>query len=468
MAPHFQDLASEIHLLIAQHLGTHDSLNLLSCSHYFYALLLPLAYKRVEVRGNWFDNIISLVQTALRNPQLCTLPRTLHIAEWTAFIELDRSWHGVDWIRDLLEDLRATGYDAALVNAKVKQVSCSENEEKVWTHGLETFNPDAWVGLLLTLFPNLTRLEIQFPERGVYVRRVVERAAKGEFDTPVLASVSEVFVTGWDNRVGLYPYRLMPFFALPSIRRFSCYKIGLNCSFLTTRNSSITDISIDSVSGVRELRDLVLSCPNLESYRHTYMVNDLSCSDVYGMLRFAKRTLKTIWLDISEYWLDYHERDLQISSPLMEFTALKLLHLPGFSFVSFLGDPQASGRPVLSDIIPPWLEILHIVKVGGKLYPKFMTSLLHYINSGKEHNMRLAELVIETWFCTPNIETPEPSDASESKHATIPSKDLAVLENELKQACSRENIRLCIHEKGDPLLQFEPMDSAVGLFEYLD
>ncbi|KAL2822462.1 hypothetical protein BJX63DRAFT_427029 [Aspergillus granulosus] len=110
-----------------------------------------------------------------------------------------------------------------------------EDEARAWCRHLRNKNPDAWLALLLTLTPNLFRLEVQFPKSAYWVQRIVEWAAQAQpIALSALQRVQEVYVSArWfefqDENQLVTQWTLM-FLGLSSLRR-----ITMDDSFMMRR-----------------------------------------------------------------------------------------------------------------------------------------------------------------------------------------------------------------------------------------
>lgn len=245
MAVNLAALPLELQLNVAQYVEhPHDRRSLVLCSRHFYSLLLPVLYETLRfadhcraTRGTF----AIVVQTVIRNPHLASSVRLLHLNGWDireveaskdATPNMDayiagrakcvmpsKEGRGNRNNSDHARPGRKT-YDFASIREKVRLASRSEAEENFWMTELQASYADAWVGLLLTLLPNLQRLELQFPYGTHFVPWVLGRAANRQFGTlPVLQSLTEAAVGWCDN--GCVPdlRNVLHFFKFPSMRR---------------------------------------------------------------------------------------------------------------------------------------------------------------------------------------------------------------------------------------------------------
>ncbi|KAL3443899.1 hypothetical protein BJX65DRAFT_191489 [Aspergillus insuetus] len=374
----------EIQLIIIQPLDTHDRLSLLRTSRHFYDCVHPLIYESLGPHRPQ-----RLVDALVRKPALCTYPRSLRLTAWDT---------PYPWVRDdgrnLDLDLILRRYDISPVLAKAREASLSEKEAMTWERDLKKENPDAWIALLLTLLPNLRRLEIQFPDRSTYVPQVILRAAAGQFSMPVLQHLEEVYVSASFEPYGLVTSLVLPFFGLPALRSVFTDALFDGERGVAIGSSPIKHLSIGACrGGLESLSELVRNCPDLESYRHGYFpfnvwtppsINPL----IYPAVLQAKATLKRLWLDIELV----PEMEEPIWPSFIEFKALQFLHAPHGLLGQFYRSGIHAQAPVpdLASTLPVSLKELHITKIhGAGAINVVAQALMNYIQSDQVHLMDL-------------------------------------------------------------------------------
>ncbi|KAL2858434.1 hypothetical protein BJY01DRAFT_241769 [Aspergillus pseudoustus] len=397
-----QELPAEIYLLILQYLDQGDKLRLLRASHDFYDLILPQIYEHLDTRRTQ-----SLVQTLVHKPSLCDYPRSLRLSKW----EVPR------WRDDRREDSKnierdpvLRQYDVSLVIAKAREASLSEAEAVRWQEDIKGHNPDAWTGLLLTLLPNLVRLQVQFPELSSYVPRIIIRAATGQYKIPVLRNVEEVAVSAAAFEPnGPVASLVSPFPGLPRLR------------WLFTN-------------------DLNETCLRLESFRYGYFNHY-----IYPSLIQRNHTIKELWLDIDRG----RDRTPNHCPSFTQFSALRLLHAPHYLLGHFDHDSPRSVRCLLNTL-PASLRTMHVTEVNTGALGYLFPCLVEYVGS---RQARLSELVIATTTFIPDnaeqstrLNTITIADPDTVERDTRP---VSIMEHvmELRNACSASGTRFAIHKK---------------------
>ncbi|KAJ0416903.1 hypothetical protein BJY00DRAFT_217959 [Aspergillus carlsbadensis] len=375
-----QEVPTEIQLMIIQQLGPREKLNLLCTSPHFYNCVQPLIYETLSPR-----NPQRLVDTLVRNPVLCTYARSLRLAAW----DTPYPWANDDG-RDLDLDLILRRYDISPVLAKAREASLPGKQAVAWERDLKKENPDAWIALLLTLLPNLCRLEIQFPDRSTYVPQVILRAAAGQFSIPVLQRLEQVFVSAGFEPYGLVTSLVLPFFGLPALRSVFTDALFDGEIGVAIGSSPIKHISVGTFSGgLESLSELIRNCPGLESYRHGYFPFNFWTRHgpnylIYPALFQARRTLKRLWLDIEPH----PEGKRPVWPSFTGFTALRFLHAP-YGLLEHLHRSVTQARtpvPHLAGILPPSLKTLQITQIHGAGGINVLAqSLMEYIQSETVH-----------------------------------------------------------------------------------
>ncbi|KAL3462679.1 hypothetical protein BJX64DRAFT_258731 [Aspergillus heterothallicus] len=450
-----QQLPAELHLLILQYLKQADKLRLLRTSRYFYDLLLSLIYEHLNPR-----NTQGLVDALVRKPSLCSYPRSLRLSSWRAPLPGMDSDDG----RNIDLDLILLRYDISVVSAKAREASSSAEETAQWQKDLKRQNPDAWTGLLLTLLPNLTRLDICFPEHSTYVPRVIFRAATGDYSKslPVLQNVEEVAVSAAFELDERHISSLVsPFIGLPRLRWFFTDALSDYSnleSYMSHTNSPITHLSLGwNRSGLETLDRLVSLCPQLESFRYGYFpyswCNPALNRHIQPALLQRKHTLKTLWLDINR---GRSRDDSQIWPSFAEFSALELLHAPHYLLGHFDHDSPTTERRTLQATLPESLKTLHVTEVGTGAVDYLFPCLAEYVLSPR---VQLAELVVVPTTFLPDstdrtlkVSTVNIPDPDSVQRATGPKSvmDHAV---ELGNACRASGTKISIHRKDSRALR---------------
>ncbi|OGM40609.1 hypothetical protein ABOM_010727 [Aspergillus bombycis] len=314
-------------------------------------------------------------------------------------------------------------FDYGPLREQAKLVTRSEDETDYWMDEIAIGNADAWVAMLLTLLPNLQRLEIEFPYGSLWVRWVLKWAIAGRLDSmPAFKSLSEVYVD-WDSeKVKACSRNIMPFFLLPSMRRFYASKLFDRLGMFeeawaddddltgVAQFSPVTHIEIDESDGKWEMWKVVAICKNLQSFKY----NHSGCvgfdpGAFYKELFPLRETLETIWLDIKEGSRGDCMEDLHhCNDPLpsfKDFISLKTLHLrmknlPGLNVQS--GGNHAS-MP-FAGALPSSLETLQIADIGNLANLQILVQKLQdHLEHDLDSTPALREIAIETLLNSPKI-----------------------------------------------------------------
>ncbi|KAL3485748.1 hypothetical protein BJX62DRAFT_242625 [Aspergillus germanicus] len=460
-----QELPAEIHLLILHYLKHRDKLSLLRASRFFYDLLLPLFYENLNTRCTH-----NLVETLVRTPSLCAYPRSLRLHAWKAPIpqgpgegegEAERSIGIIDI------DLILRRWDPSLVLAKAREASLSDEEAARWEADIKRENADAWTGLLLTLLPNLVRLYVQFPQHSVYVPRVIQSAASGQYTSiPVLQNIQEVAVSAaFEPDRESVPSLVSPFFGLPRLRWLTTDALfdGETHNHTPTQTSPITHLSIGwNRGGLERLDDLVKNCPHLESFRYGYFpyswCDPLLNHYLYPALLQRKQSLKKLWLDINSR---HDAGALSRTWPsFSEFSALELLHVPHHLLGHFYHHaPETETVRGLPDLLPPSLETLHVTAVGTSAVNALFPCLAEYVRLRSRQaqqglGQELTELVIASATFLPNMDNANANSDLDISTASITDPDTgrpprSLLDHviDLRDTCIASGTRFAIHRK---------------------
>ncbi|KAK2740887.1 hypothetical protein FQN55_008585 [Onygenales sp. PD_40] len=404
-------LPTEILWAITRQLDVHDRFGLLRCSRHFYALLLPILLEKLVIhRGK---RIAPLVHTITTKPFLAPYIRSLLVYAWSPkdqseiddLTQYERLDYEISVFADDSGDIGldyvnhdGREYNFALLNERVKSLTLSDRERRFWMKDLRDFNEDAWIALLLTLLPNLTRLDIQLPSFGKYVPWVVSRASN--LSQPFLSSLSSVYldIRAFDDGYFGSPLAL-PFFRLPNMRRFHSRRLIETWPLTGTGNSPITHIEMSCAWEMDGPRELVTICKNLRSFKYHlnfyasyHELETFSAQDIIDCLRHAKDSLETIWLDIAPVEIDDVERGF---TSFTEFTALKYLRI-NRAMLSAL-DPWAdpTHASIFRNILPSTIEKLQIAGIDEKAADELAMGVERHIVSALGQTPNLKEIVLK-------------------------------------------------------------------------
>lgn len=440
MASSLATLPGELHLHVLQYLGNHDLLRVMLCSRHFYDLALPVLYETLTLPDfnkpriyeiGWMEvqhcqDVADLVHTLAQNSFLASCARTLRVFSWDVTWNEQKAWSTLEdgiqatsaddsWLHGnppkgdefahIIADPKR--YDFELLHERVKLASRSGIEERMWMRELRMFNEDAWIGLLVTLLPKLKRLEMELPFGTLYLPSLFARAGSQRqqqpTQIPVLVSLSEVCLSGseWTNFSGIPLRWALPFFNIPTMRRFSALRLLDEDDQVVSDVSSspITHIEICAGESRRGISELVKSCERLESFKFSqksdneYKYNPMA---IYSALsHHARDTLETFWLedhvdDNPGPWGDPGR-----FPSFQRFTALKILHVRAHDWPwpdLVWPEPWAFRPPVFSNMFPSSLERLHFAHVIEPMFVALVPGLEAYISSHLDQTPRLREV----------------------------------------------------------------------------
>lgn len=389
--PNMSTLPLEIVLLICGQLESPtDRLNLVCCSRVFYKTFLPLLYQKLWTGGKLLRPIVRVTETLVTNPSLAACVETVHLAPWETYLGTNSADfdHGVemylqgiringedepyDWSQD--GSVRLDQLDYSLIEEQAKRVTRSTDGANFWMDDIKMGNGDAWLALLLTVLPNLRRFEADIPYGTLWLHYVMRwNATRDPIPGPISSfpPISEAYVD-WDcDDTAICVEHVMPFFLLPSMRRFYARNLDggpgsswdqLSSSTPMDGTSPVTHIEIDGCNGGWNLSKVIRSCKNLQSFKYNHRgCTDYNPNDLYSALLPRKETLDTLWLDILERFNRHkppHQCDDSLPS-FQDFPVLKTLHLRLRNLPIFDTDMS------LSQALPPSIETLHIADTGS-------------------------------------------------------------------------------------------------------
>ncbi|CEN60505.1 hypothetical protein ASPCAL02942 [Aspergillus calidoustus] len=467
-----QLLPSEVQLLIAQHLGTADKAALVLTSHHFYSLVIPSLYENIE---NTYDQgLMRLVDTLARNPSLRAFPRSLTLEAW----DTPSTDNPADvWIDPHEEELDFPGYRLGLLCRLAKAACPVENEAVTWCRHLRNSNADALLALILTLVPNLFRLEVQFPKSVGWVQRVIEWAvaqAQPIASLGALQRLKEVYVSAqWlefqDKNQDVTRWTLM-FLGLPSLRRITTDGLfhDEDETMYKSTSSSVTQIRLDYSIGVYDLDRLIRHCPNLESYRHHYSVRSrrrhfLNPRELYPGFLLASHSLKELWLDIFPTFIIKSDSGVHWQT-FKTFPLLELLHVPYF----LLGQYKADTLADLAAMLPSSLKKLHVTEIDKTTLESVLRSCLEYVLVAPAQLSQLIIATMSTLADRDGIMTAVEMDTNRRIPDLTPAERAAPAikyATELSTRCSPLGIRFGIYEPQRsnvlaPWAPFDPFEEA--------
>ncbi|CAI7666261.1 unnamed protein product [Penicillium manginii] len=227
------------------------------------------------------------------------------------YVQLSSEDDPYDWSLDW--SIRLDRIDYSPFYEQAQRLTRSADEADFWLDALQIGSGDAWIALLLTFLPNLRRLEAEFPFGSLWLHFAMRWAATRDVSSESLPAasfppISEVYVDWSSHDTCICAEHVMPFFLLPSMRRFYASDLDgsvaggddeLSSSTPMDGISSVTHIEINGCNGKWDLLKVIGSCKSLQSFKY----NHRGCvgynpAELYGALFPMRETLDTIWLDI--------------------------------------------------------------------------------------------------------------------------------------------------------------------------
>lgn len=370
-----------------------DRLNLVCCSRQFHKIFLPLLYQKLWVEGYLLRPLVQLSETLAKNPSLAACVEAVHVSAWeteqgtheAAFenaLRLYKEYPAIDgedepyeWSLD--DSVRLDRIDYGPFYDQALRVTGATDKADFWLDELQIGSGDAWIALLLTFLPNLRRLEAEFPFGSLWLHYVMRWAATRDEISPPAASfppISEAYVDWSPHEICICAEHVMPFFLLPSMRRFYASDLDgsvtgggdeLSTSTPMHGTSSVTHIEINGCNGRWGLFKVIGSCKGLQSFKYNHRgCLDYKPAELYSALLPMKETLDTIWLDIKGGGIR-HDGDHQCDDALpsfRNFSVLKTLHLRLGNLPVF---KEGESDMSLAQALPPSIETLQIADTGN-------------------------------------------------------------------------------------------------------
>lgn len=429
-------LPIEVLFLISEYLERSDILTLLRCSRHFHDSLLPLIWNSLGTYDTNFDdakgmsipvkndgesrmvkglNVVHCVTALVKRPCLTSYPRYLTMRwvkpnspvdlekdeTYTELIErlaIDPNDSDDDYRSSKPVDLKVTPRDFKLIHDKVKLACSSEAEAELWMRDLRTLrDSDAWVGLLLTLVPNLLVLVMDVYPCMKYTPWVIERAAYRQFNSlPVLNELVEINLASSYHQTY---FVAMPLLELPSVRKVCCFQLnGASPDKLGPRpDSSVTELlllfsknMLDWIHRCKKLESLTYNSTDLETNRKV----GFSVQELYNAILSTRHTLK--YLHFHPSFMAHPKRVVPPFGRFQEFRVLKHLHIAS----SQLFDCMTPIIPVpdFSRLLPETLQTLHIMDIRLPSFLRVMTGLANHVSGTLHYTPHLKRFIVEHPF----------------------------------------------------------------------
>ncbi|KAF9886269.1 hypothetical protein FE257_011882 [Aspergillus nanangensis] len=476
-SPTLSTFPLEVVLEICGYLETpKDRLNLACCSRRFHELFLPLLYKNLWTGGKLLRPIVQVVNTLAKNPSLAASVETVHLSAWETYLgfneaTFEQAFHGwqedlringddehLDWSQDGSINLKDVDFDPLYEQAK--RVARSDDEARFWMSEVKMGNGDAWVALLLTLLPNVQRLEAEFPYCALWIHYVLKWAINGSFrQIPAFPHLEKAFVDWDSDDTQICTQHLMPFVLLPSMRRFHAKNLRGASGFgydtvgdapEMVGTSPVTHIEIDGSDGDWDLSKLMSSCQTLLSFRYFHRgCKSFEPHALYNDLLPFKESLETVWLDIQERFRR-HKSPHNCDDPLpsfRDFTALKTLHLRMKNLPNLVTGAEGeedSSVTSLGQFLPSSIETLQIADPGSlDNLRTFSQKLQHHV----EHDMEFTPVLARITF--------------KSSLLFMQTSDLL---EDMTKACAKANIKFRVGAITDGPITWGPAAVAPSAF----
>ncbi|KAH6711879.1 hypothetical protein BKA61DRAFT_611744 [Leptodontidium sp. MPI-SDFR-AT-0119] len=355
-------------------------------------LVIPELYASIDFNRASSDTgvefLIPLTYHLLNNPDLATLVRSLSIRDVFGSVEDDlipldeggdndfrKGWPSTADLKDI---------DALLRGAVGDVEDIEEGKAKLFNAVRDGSDEGSIIVILISKLPNLRSLDIVggMTNAGRELLRFFQRVAKRKapFDrNHVLTKLSDVLVSGWDEKYPNSPDLLGAYLELPSIRRLHGYQMGNNdqtkvteaMGALGTGSSPVEELELraSQLYGL-DLDRVLKSCRNLKTFiyevGHAWAWYPLRTSDIMNSMTAVEKTLENLVLEHSEYVTDNAEdgEDSLTAVSLANFKELRCLNISAL----FLGGFKQNEKADLRSIFPASLETLHITHLGDPTF----------------------------------------------------------------------------------------------------
>ncbi|KAI3297170.1 hypothetical protein DTO002I6_2922 [Penicillium roqueforti] len=366
-------LPTEVLLVIMDHLSAQqDRLNLARCNVRMYTELYPQAFIHMELDPCCCaQRVEKLVDFLLHNPSMAGEVKSLKLGKmWTCgqhHTALVTTW----------------SFDGIFKQSVKKFGQSSTSSLKQWLYNIPTDDkPIAWQALVICLLPNITYLECVWPDRSTSFTDCMLRKAYQHLvpfnptPTPAFQSLREVVfkfpsdivretprIETWSKSWDIS--RLNPFFQTSSMHTIKGYGLnGVCVHLLPLEPSTITHVELHQSHSVCGIREFIVSCLNLKSFKYfcsedsgSHPVATGYCLESFMNLISSKaHSLNTLCLDYTPLPPDYN-MSADGCIRFNKFHVLKHLQLPMHTFseinVSHL---------ILAKHLPPSLERLSVTQ----------------------------------------------------------------------------------------------------------
>ena len=455
-------LPNDVLLLIGEQLEDRaDRWNLISVSHHFHNLFLPLVYRKVSIY-HW-QNANSFMHAILHRPALARAVRELDLTDWRA--------------KSVSDDERNQIQTSPSLGAWLGAVTCSTLESDQWAQSLGQGLADAWIALILPLLSQLRKLSLAYATNSPYLDQTMQRAVdcKQPFSVqpafPLLREVSLHHREDLDHSEHLEGETqqlsstlLLSFFQLPSVRAITANSVVDPSSTREPTDlekprlafSSITDIDLRASSGNYGMELLVSSCAELKSFKYQHsdshiLSHGYKPSAFHRSLTHSKKSLQILWLDHYGSHYPFTATGLNQShdecfGSLVDFTALKevRVRLPNLLDIRYQNEPTVP----LMECLPSSLETLYIEGCEERYLGMLVSQLQTVVKNRQTHFPRLRRVDIEGAFqnIPSDDDGPVTSSGSDLPEAVIKDKIYQAAEP-LHIDCVNAGLELHLHDR---------------------
>ncbi|KAL4966910.1 uncharacterized protein BDV14DRAFT_198375 [Aspergillus stella-maris] len=358
-------LPAKVLSLITTLLHDHDDrINLASACRQLRSVLIPSAFASISANINSPWELSTLVYLFLANSGLGAAVKSLSLT------------------KSKCKQSGELKFDEDRMDPVLRNLADTKRQAGKWRDSLLGQSPrdkerqnDAWAAILLTLFPNLENLEMDWAPPRDYRVRVMETAINRSYppDTqPPFRRLTRVVIPAWKyGRSPLLASEALKFFQTLSLREFSCH--GILDDFMDrapgdkkdiTPYTTITHLTLRHSNSDGGFVELISACERLETFIYEN-ASFLTMGEPWNPPAIYKSLLrhKSSLTEIQIYDkggprpIGSHEHDYFGS--LDEFLGLTNLRIPAGNILDWNMSTKES-RNWLGGVLPPGLQSLSI------------------------------------------------------------------------------------------------------------
>ncbi|KAK0101211.1 hypothetical protein ONS95_012807 [Cadophora gregata] len=406
MAPSLEALSEELLVRIISLTPRHALHAVALTSRTLNRLATPALYSNIDLEGSNGASgtkfLIPLTYHLLKNTSLAAMVQTFAMRD---MFSSEDEGDLVPLCEGRDSNSRKGGPDDqmdvdSLLMKAVADVEDAKEEEKLFKIVLEGSDEGLIIALLISKLPNLRRLQIvgDMMDAQERILHFIQRISRRDtpFDKkPVLTKLTDVLISGWDEKYPNPPDMIGAYMELPSIRRVHCYQLGNNEQDAVTESLGTLGIATSPVEELElrgsqlyaaDLDKILKSCRNLKTFiyevGHAWAWYTVRTSDIMDSMKAVEKTLENLVLDHSEYIGDAAEDIDHLSAlSLAAFDKLRYLKISAM----FLGGFKKEVKYDLGRTFPASLEELHVTYVGDQTYcPSWIPAALQDVIERKE------------------------------------------------------------------------------------